>query len=123
MKAALTIITCLTFSLFSVGCYSLNAIDMNEKNRLPERRNIYLIEKKNNEVVRCKADDVDSSRVTADQIELYHNGAAVRTVAIDSVKSVYTKDFNTIGTITLGGVGLGLLLIGVYVSILRSIRT
>lgn len=81
---------------------------------MSENPKIDMIEKTNNERIKCTTGDIDSVRMSSDHIKLFQSDGTARTVPMDSVKYVYTKEFNAIGTITLIGGSFGLLYLWFY---------
>ncbi len=119
IKKLITVQTIITFSVFSIGCYVTREYQKEDIGKIKGSQNIERVTTQNGNVIRFDSDSTECVKLNDRSIDELSRDGIIKTVPIDSVKSIHTKDFSVVLTTlsTVGFIGVAGL---VYIEILRS---
>lgn len=98
MKTFAVLITCLSFTFFAVGCYSLQRVNVAEHRMLKDEEIVKIVKTDGRALV-YKNHAVDSAAITDSGMTLYLKNGGVSMLPSDSLRSLYTDQFNVRRTI------------------------
>jgi len=120
MKQIITIITLLTFSVFTIGCSSYQVITPDKRNEIKETEKIFMVVKSNNENIKIGNGGIDSLKIGGNDLEVYSNSNSINKIPFDSIKTIYTKEYSPTKTWILVGssviIGVPLILFWIFSS-------
>jgi hypothetical protein len=119
MKRIFTILTIISFTTFTIGCYTVHEYQREESGKIKESQSIVRVVTVSNNVVRFDSDSTVQVRLNLKSIDELSNDGIIQSVPIDSVKTIHTKDFS-IGLTALSFVTFVAVAGLVYIEILRN---
>lgn len=118
MNRCISIIMCLIFALYSIGCHSMESITLAQKQTISEK-NYYEIINKNDTEIEYEKDSVDSIQIGRNDVMVYKGGQCVNRISLDSVESIDKRVFSWTKTIGLS-ISIPIVLLGVTFMIVLS---
>ena len=119
MRTIITIVTMVSFSISSFGCYVSRVYQQADRDQINESQNIVKVVTDNSVEVRFDSDSTASVKLTDKSVEEQSRNGVIKSIPIDSVKTFHTKDFSIALTV-LSSVGFIAVAGLVYIGILRK---
>ncbi|HLP81099.1 MAG TPA: hypothetical protein VK141_03770 [Nitrosomonas sp.] len=99
MKRVITFFTCMSFTMFTIGCYTLETVTLAEGQSFPGRV-LQRTTMTDGHIVKYQDEEIDSLAISKTSVIGYSNGMILSTIPLDSVKSIQVRSISWFGTLS-----------------------
>ncbi|HLP81183.1 MAG TPA: hypothetical protein VK141_04200 [Nitrosomonas sp.] len=99
MKRVITFFACLSFTMFTIGCYTLETVTLEDGQSFPGRV-LHRATMTDGRIVKYQDEEIDSLAISKTSVIGYSNGMVLSTIPLDSVKSIQVRSFSGFGTLS-----------------------